>query len=181
MKIIEENFIEQLKNKNEKALYYLIDNYGWIIKTVAKKHLNEQQHLIDECINDVLMDIWNNISRFDDSKGSIKNWIAGIAKFKSIDYKRKYLKDLYNEDINELDLRSKENIEDNILKLQLSDEIVNLLKCLNEVDRELFIKLYIEEKKVEEVSKETGINRNVIYNRISRGKKKIKNLFLLKI
>lgn len=32
MKINEGNFIIQLRKRNEKALDYVIDNYGWIIK-----------------------------------------------------------------------------------------------------------------------------------------------------
>ena len=39
MKIDELNYIDQLRMKNEKALEYVIDNYGWILKTVVKKHL----------------------------------------------------------------------------------------------------------------------------------------------
>ena len=46
MKINEENFIIQLRRKNEKALDYVIDNYGWIIKSIVKKHLyNFVEHL----------------------------------------------------------------------------------------------------------------------------------------
>ncbi len=30
MQITEDNFIGQLKQRNEKALEYIIDNYGWI-------------------------------------------------------------------------------------------------------------------------------------------------------
>ena len=39
MKIKEENFILELRRKNEKALDYVIDNYGWIIKSIVRKHL----------------------------------------------------------------------------------------------------------------------------------------------
>nr|WP_160688250.1 DNA replication protein [Clostridium sp. C2-6-12] len=39
MKINEENFIQQLRKKNEKALDYVIDNYEWIIKYIVRKHL----------------------------------------------------------------------------------------------------------------------------------------------
>lgn len=177
MKISEENFINELKNKNEKALEYLIDNYGWIIKTVCKKHLIEFPNLLDDCMNEILMDIWKNINRFDSSKGEIKNWIAGISKFKSIDFKRKYFKDLKLEHISDLNISSDTTIELSILEIELSDETENLLKCLKKVDRELFIKLYIEDQKIEDISSQTGIKKDIIYNRISRGKRKIKNLF----
>ena len=82
MKINEENFIIQLRKRNENALDYVIDNYGWIIKSIVKKHLYNLQSVQDECINDVLMGIWNNITTFDENKSEFKNWVAGIAKFK---------------------------------------------------------------------------------------------------
>jgi len=90
MKINEENFLNQLKKKNEKALDYVIDTYGWIIKSVIKKHLYNLQSVQDECINDVLLGLWNNIDKFDENKSEFKNWIAGIAKFKAIDYSLKF-------------------------------------------------------------------------------------------
>ena len=181
MKITEENFIKELKKKNEKALEYLIDNYGGIIKSVTKKHLIEFPQLLDECMNDVLMDIWKNGHRFDESKGSIKNFIAGISKFKAIDYKRKYIKDLYNKDISDMSIAVEDKLTESSLRIELSDETEEMLGCLKKEDRSLFIKLYIEGKKIEEVTKETGMSRNVIYNRLSRGKRKIKNLFEVRI
>ena len=32
MKVNENNYIEELRNRNEKALDYVIDNHGWIIQ-----------------------------------------------------------------------------------------------------------------------------------------------------
>lgn len=176
MKVSEKNFIRELKKKNEKALEFLIDNYGWVIKTVCKKHLTEFPHLLEECMNDVLMDVWKNIHRFDESK-DIKNWIGGISKFKAIDYKRKYFKDLQLTDIDEVSISVEDSLEVSSQRLELSDETEEFLTCLKKDDRELFIKLYVEEKDMDEVVKETGLKRDNIYNRLSRGKKKIKNLF----
>ncbi|MGL4760446.1 MAG: sigma-70 family RNA polymerase sigma factor [Sarcina sp.] len=177
MKVSEENFIKELKKKNEKALEFLIDNYGWVIKTVCKKHLSEFPSLLDDCMNEVLMDIWNNSHRFDDTKGNIKNWIAGISRFKSIDFKRKYFRDLQLTDIDDVAVSVEESLDLSSQKIELSDETEEFLTCLKKTDRELFIKLYVEDKEMDEVTQETGLNRNVIYNRLSRGKRKIKNLF----
>ena len=51
------------------------------------------------------------------------------------------------------------------------------MNCLKDEDRNLFFKLYVENMDIDKVSEATGLNRDVIYNRISRGKKKIKSLF----
>ncbi|WP_027626149.1 sigma-70 family RNA polymerase sigma factor [Clostridium lundense] len=177
MKIDEGNFISQLVNKNEKALDYVIDNYGWIIKSIVKKQLYNLQSVHEECINDILLGIWNNIDSFDESKNEFKNWVAGIAKFKSIDYKRKYLKSLGYENIDDLEIGVPDTTHEEVVKNELDDDVNDMLNCLKERDRELFYKLYVEEKEIEAVSKETGLKRETIYNRLSRGKKKIKSMF----
>lgn len=179
MKINEENFLDQLKKKNEKALDYVIDTYGWIIKSVIKKHLYNLQSVQDECINDVLLGLWNNIDKFDENKSEFKNWIAGIAKFKAIDYKRKYLRELDNEKVDDLNITVDDSTHE-LLKNELSLEMQEMMNSLNERDRELFYKLYVEEIEVDKVSQETGIKREVIYNRVSRAKKKLRDILKLK-
>ena len=59
----------------------------------------------------------------------------------------------------------------------LPDEVEKMLDCLKPEDKELFLKLYVEEKTVGEVSRETGMKADVIYNRISRGRHKIRKKF----
>ena len=179
MKINEENFIIQLRKRNENALDYVIDNYGWIIKSIVKKHLYNLQSVQDECINDVLIGIWNNIDTFDENKSEFKNWVAGIAKFKSIDYKRKYLKGLEYENIDDLNISVSESTYE-ILENELSLDVEEMLNCLNEKDRDLFYKIYVEEIEVNKISEETGMKRDAIYNRVSRAKKKIRDIFKFK-
>ena len=55
MRINEDNFVEQLKFRNEKALEYVIDNYGRIVKSIVKKNLFSLQDYQEECINDVFL------------------------------------------------------------------------------------------------------------------------------
>jgi len=178
MKIHAENFIEQMINKNEKALEYVINEYGWLVKSIIKKHLYNLQNLHEECINDVLLAVWNNIKHYSKSKNSFQNWLGAITKYKCIDYKRKYLKILEQKNIDLLDIESKENIETDVLKNELSEELESLISNLNNKDRELFMKIYVEEKKINEISKEMNMKRSIIYNRLSRARKKLKNIFI---
>lgn len=174
MKITEKNFIEQMKKRNEKALEYVIDNYAWILKTVLKKHLFNLENLYEECMNDCLLAIWNNIHYYNPEKSSFKNWIAGIGKYKSIDYMRRYLKDLENKNIDDIILASEDSSVKEILSNEISMETTKMLYSLSEEDREIFKKLYFEEKNMNEISKETGLSKSILYNRLSRGKKKMR-------
>lgn len=133
-----------------------------------------------ECINDILLGIWNNINSFDESKNEFKNWMAGIAKFKVIDYKRKYLKEAGYENIDNLNIHIPDNTLEGIIKKELQEEINEMLSCLKEKDRELFYKLYNKvsfrinlDNKNEVVFK--TLNRRNIYGKID---KKAKTLTL---
>ena len=177
MNITEENFISRLKNKDEKALEYVIDSYGWIIKTVVKKHLSKLENHQDECINDIILAIWNNIERFDENKSSFKNWVGGISKYKSIDYSRKYSERVSIENIENLSISSKYDIHEEVIKEDLSEELEGMLNQLKPKDKELFIKLYVKEQEIDEIALDMGINRDAVYNRVSRGKKKLRDIF----
>jgi RNA polymerase sigma-70 factor (ECF subfamily) len=174
LKITEDNFIVQMKKGNEKALEYVIENYAWILKTVIKKHLFYLPNFYEECINDCLLSIWGNIDYYDSEKSSFKNWIGGIAKYKSIDYVRKYLKDLENENIEDMNLPVDDNTLKEILSKEISEETEKILSSLSEEDRRIFKELYIENKDIDEVSQDMGLDKSVLYNRLSRGKKKIR-------
>ena len=54
---------------------------------------------------------------------------------------------------------------------EFSEETKQMLSCLKPQDRELFIKLYVEEKPFDEISKEMNTNKPVLYNRLFRSKK----------
>ena len=177
MKINEDNFVEQLRFRNEKALEYVIDNYGRIVKSIVKKHLFSLQDYQEECINDVFLAVWENIESYRPMRSSFVNWIAGIARYKAIDYKRKYLNRIQTGNLEDVTAGEEDREQMKIIEEELSEEMEEMLSCLSPEDRELFMKLYVEEMEPEEVSRQTGMKKDVIYNRVSRGRRKIRKLF----
>ena len=73
MKITENNFIEQLKEHNEKALSYMIQQYGGLLSSVVNRHLRLLKEYREECLNDVFLGIWKNIGYYDEEKSSFAN------------------------------------------------------------------------------------------------------------
>lgn len=179
MKITESNFVSRLKGRDEKALEYVIDTYGYLMKSIVKKHLYNLESHQDECINDILLGIWNNIFSFDENKNSFKNWVAAISKYKTIDYRRKYIKDLETENIDDIKIIADDDVFQEVIEKDLNKDLDELLNCLRNEDKNLFIKLYVEEQEISHISKETGLKRDVIYNRLSRGKRKLKDTLRL--
>lgn len=82
------DLIKQLKKKNPKALDYIFNKYGNLIFKVSYSILNNRT-LSEECVNDVLLKIWNNIDSFNKSDEKFKAWIIVMTKYTSIDMLRK--------------------------------------------------------------------------------------------
>lgn len=177
MKIGERNYIQQLQLHNEKALMYVIDKYGGLLMAVIRKHLFSLPEKQEECFDDVLLKIWQNIGDFDENKNSFKNWAAAIARYRSVDYLRQYQRELATVNIEDTVIVQEDRELAGMIENEISEEMERMLAALKPSDRELFLKLYVEEKTIEQVSEETGMKREIIYNRLSRGKHKIRRQF----
>ncbi len=172
--INEENVVQQVKKRNEKALSYIIDQYGGLIKSIMQKYLYDLESVQDECMDDILLAIWDHIHSFSAEKNSFKNWLAAVSKYKAIDYRRKHAKFLEKQSLDPMLL-------DHVQRQQTDEEISTQseewLNHLKAEDKALFIKHYVEDQPIEELAKEMGVKTSVIYNRLSRGRKKIRTLF----
>ena len=58
----DELMIKYIKKKKEKGMEILIDSYRGIITSVVRKHLGVLVNYEEECVDDVLLSIWNNIA-----------------------------------------------------------------------------------------------------------------------
>ena len=164
--------IKYIKKKNPKGMDMLIDNYGGIITSVVRNHLGILINYEEECVNDVLLSIWQSIEGYDKDKNTFKNWICAIAKYKSINYRKKYLTKYEQTEIN----NEIYYIDKDLIKLEINEDVEDILRCLNSKDKELFIKYYIEGYELSEIAKENQTNVTNLYSRLSRGRKKIKKL-----
>lgn len=170
------NFIIEMENGNEEALRYAIEKYGGLVRAVIGKHLYLLKEEQAECFDDVFMNVWEHIGSFDKEQSTFKNWIAGIARYKSIDYLRRHRNQPELVPLN----GTEDAVDDKLSALaehEISDETDKLLKCLKPEDRSMFEKLFIEEMTVEEVSRSFQTSKDVIYKRISRARKRMRALF----
>ena len=183
MKVTEDNFIPLLCQKHEKALEYCMLHYGGLVKAVVHRYLGSLPQYEEECQNDVFFAVWNHIDAYDPERNPFANWIAGVARLKALDCKRKYASRMLEtsweamEETGQPVIQAEFSAELQAVEEEFSEETQQILACLKPKDRELFLRLYIEEENMEEVSQSTGLAKPVIYNRLSRGKKRIRSLF----
>lgn len=169
----DEQLVGELRRRNQRALETLIQVYGGLISAIVRRHLSQLEAYQEECINDILFAVWNHISQYDKTKSSFKNWVGAVSKYKCIDYKRKYYRRLYEEPIDER-IPADGGADKELLARELSEETESLLSHLSPEDRALFWDYYAERTDMKTLSEKHRMKPSVIYNRLSRGKKRIR-------
>lgn len=163
----EKKIIQGIKNRDEKSLRAFIDSYGPVMKASIYKVLTFNENVRMEVLNDSVLAVWDNIDSFDPSRSSFKNRCAGVARYKAIDALRKEIRHK-SVDLDEVSpyLSTDDDIS--------IDETEEILKVLDEKDREIFRKLFLEGYSYDDLAKVYDMSKAGLYNRVARGKKKIK-------
>lgn len=178
MSINKENFIRELKYRNPDALDYFIEAYGALVKGITTKILYSlgNSGAIEECMSDIFMAVWTNINKYDEDKGNFKGWLCAVAKFKAIDYYRKYSKEVKLETIEEV-VTNGRSAEDEFISEFEINRLIKIIEGLEEPDRTIFIKKFLLGDKVKSISETVNLSVSSINTRISRGKEKIKRQY----
>ncbi|KAJ51045.1 RNA polymerase sigma-70 factor (ECF subfamily) [Clostridium tetanomorphum] len=176
MKINEENFIKHIKNRDAKALRFAVDTYANLVYKVVYSVFNSNDYIgeIEECVNDVFLSLWNNVESFHEEKGNFKSWLIAISKYKAIDYKRKLYKEKSLECIDDVIIIEEKDTEKLVILEENREEILKAISELKDVDKEIFIKRYFLDENINNIAKALGINRSTVDNRLSRGRKILK-------
>lgn len=172
MKSNEKNFIKRLQRQKEDALEFVVDTYLPLIKGITHKVLLPVQNdgLIEECVNDIFLSIWNNANKFHGEPNDFKKWIAAIAKFKAIDYYRKATRTV--EIISdEFHISTEKSAEDELIVMEDREELLKLINQLEPLDQKVFVMKYLLGMKTEEIGDKLGLTRAAIDNRVYRGKR----------
>lgn len=172
--IDQNNFLTGLKERDERALDYVIDAYGGLIQAIVHKHLSQLPDRQEECVNDILLAVWNQSEHFDPQKNRFSGWLAAVCKYKAIDCKRRYFHDLLEAPLPEEAASPDGNPEESLLSKELSEETESLLKQLSAEERGLFWDRYVNGTPMKALADERGTNVSALYNRLSRDRKKMK-------
>jgi RNA polymerase sigma-70 factor, ECF subfamily len=175
-RVTDQNFIGLLKRKDEAALDYVVDTYGGLIKAVVHRHLSAFPDDCGECVNDILLTVWEHSEDFDPERSSFPAWLSAVSKYKAIDFKRRRARTLAETPLTGEEPSERGNPEETVLADEIDAEAQSLLEHLSEDDRKLFWGRYVDGQPAELLAKQRNIKVSALYNRLSRDRKKLKNL-----
>lgn len=169
MTIDEKNLIKGLKRRDELSLKAFIHGYGGLMKSVIYPYFPNSPEDREEVLNDAILKVWQNIHAYDKTQSEFKNWCAAVAKYRAIDYYRRYHKESFHEIFEEAN-HIAENITDKLAKERLD----NFLAGLSTTDRMIFTALYVEGEKTKTLAQKLSLTENAIYKRVQKARQKAK-------
>ncbi|OPJ60429.1 sigma-70 family RNA polymerase sigma factor [Clostridium chromiireducens] len=172
--------LKLLHDKPEEGLKVMMDSYMALIYTIIFNKLSGtySKEDIEECVSDVFFQVFHYKNRIDLEKGSIKAFLAVVAKRKAIDMYRKNKNNNHIpiEDLPE-DLYSMvDDVANSLLLKESKSVLINAIKSLGEPDSEIVIRKYYLYQSSKDISSDLGIKVNTIDKKVSRCIQKLKNV-----
>ena len=171
----DEMLIKKLLAGEPEALSYIIDTYSkllWIVVGGILGKIGTAQD-IEECISDVYFHVWKNPAAFDSGKGSLKTFLAILAKSKALDVYRKLSKSgiiELNEAINGRD----DDLLDYIVNKEMCQELYAAIASLTEPNKEILIRRYFFDEKPSKIAENISLPVKEVENRLYQSKLKLR-------
>lgn len=168
----EAKLLMRLKKKKRNAIDEAIAVYTPYISTVLYNMLGNRlpKEDIEEIISDVFVALWKNAACIDLEKGTLRAYLAAVARnfaLKKLNQQRAYTR------LDEIALSDETAVAD----ANTANSIVwDAVMQLGEPDNEIFVRYYKFGEKIKEIAKATGINPSTIKTKLSRGKRKLKEI-----
>ncbi|NLD46647.1 MAG: sigma-70 family RNA polymerase sigma factor [Clostridiaceae bacterium] len=172
---LDENLLNELKKDPEKGLISLMNTYMGLVYVIVKDKLGLQfsREDIEECVSTVFYEFYKQRDSIDLGKGSIKSFLAVIAKRRAVDLFRANNRTsirLDNADENSFECCGEQNIAD----AETKHVLIQGIKDLGIPDSEIFIRKYYLGQSTKMISQVLGLKVNTIDKKISRGLVKLR-------
>lgn len=171
----DEELIQKIINGDQSALLYMMDTYSkllWVVVSGVIGGIGTNED-IEECISDVYIQVWKNPYSFDIKKGSLKTFLAIIAKSKAIDKYRKLSK-LNSVELDEAINSVDDDLLDYIISCELHQELYEAIETLKEPNKEIVIRRYFFEEKVSRIAENISLPLKEVENRLYQSKLRIR-------
>ncbi|MDO5396950.1 MAG: sigma-70 family RNA polymerase sigma factor [bacterium] len=173
----EEKFLISLKRRRRGSLERAIDLYTPYVTVVVYNVIGAvmSKEDVEEVVSDVFISLWKNAGNLDIQKGCIRTYLGAAARNCAKNKLRQ--------------VRAYEELDENIVSdgaepyesIEAKEQRRLLLELINELgepDSEIFLRYYYYDERISRISAAMGIGSSTIKTKLSRGRKKIKEMLI---
>lgn len=166
----DEEIIERIKKKDFAGLEELLAVYGDSMLRTIHSVLSQPNEVSErqDVANEVFYEVWQKIAAYQPERSRLITWLLLISRSRAIDHKRKLNKrSLEEKPVDEQELA----IEESPLT---KENFLCFIEDLEALDQRIFLLYYFYQESPETIAEQTDLNVSAIYNRLSRGRKRLK-------
>ncbi len=168
-----------LIHRPEKGLEKLMDQYMGLVYTIVDGKLSSgcSKQDIEECVSDIFYEIYRTAHSIDLEKGSVKSYLAVLAKRKAINIYRKHKNSTDQVSMDEFDhdwMASDANVEEAVTGNETSDRLIDEIQALGDPDSQIMIRKYYFGQSTKIIAKALGLKENTVDKKVSRALAKLR-------
>lgn len=159
----------------EQGLEIIMDRYMAFVYAIVHGKLSGvcKKQDIEECVSDIFFEMYRTRGLIDLEKGSLKAYLAILAKRRAIDVFRRLHGNVDDISLDEFDhdwFASKDSVTDN----ETSDILVDEIRALGEPDSQILIRKYYFGQSAKVIAGALELKENTVNKRASRALAKLK-------
>ena len=170
----EHRLLQELKNGDAGALSEIITVYTPYLCAIASNIMDPplSEADVEEAVSDAFVQLW--LHRDEPSPGKLKAWLAAVIRNRAKDALRAArLSEPLDDDF--LEIAAPNDVEENVLREELTTLAREAVSSLGEPDREIFQRRYFLYQKTEEIAGALNINAATVRTKLRRGREKLQN------
>ena len=171
----DEKLLKLVHSGDKEAFFVIMEKYNKLLWVIVGGILNNvgTSEDIEECISDVYVSLWLKPKAYDSRKGTLKTYLAIVARSKALDRYRQLTKVKIVE-LDEAISSSDDDLFEYIAKRDMYSELYEAIRSLKEPDREILIRRYFFNEKPAVIAEKTSLPPKEIENRLYQSKIRLK-------
>lgn len=170
---IDEALAARLMARDDRALARVVDLYGGIVNGMARRIVADAT-LAEEVVQDVFVALWRRPGAFDPERGSLKTFLATLARNKAVDLVRKEQSLRRTKDVLFAELATSPSSYEPGDDFETNTELRDALGGLPDPQREAIALAYFGGRTYREVASELSVPEGTVKTRMRDGLAKLR-------
>jgi len=166
----ENRIIQQILLGRRELFEQIVLEYQNLVFTVCV-NIVKDTYDAENMAQETFLTAYRSLSNF--RGGNLKSWLCRIAVNKSIDYKRKHSRFMF-EDLDEVERQTDESVEEAYERKEIKERMGNILSALPEKYACVIEAFYYSQLTVKEIARRMELPERTVETRLYRAKKLIR-------
>ena len=171
--VSESEIIELLHSHKERGLELLMKHYGALMRYIITPILPDERDR-EECISDVAVRVWENISSYSPDRGTWCAWLTAVTRNTAINRVKRNRNAHITDLSDDTDIPAEEPTpEEAVLRREAQLKVSRAVEQLSNRDRILIYRKYYYMQPTSQIASELGLSERAVEGRLYRIRRRL--------